>query len=444
MPELKGPLLPEPDLSPVPLADLTSLAFDDAHRSPNRIDPFWSGMAVGSLVASWESRDLSSAIARAKNRSDPSELGTPAEEARETLRRRSPEGFDSLAAITMWRSLSTEQLLAFVGWEGSLVSESRPRSVWSGVPRFLRRLWVGDLVDRGTITSRTAVLPTMWRPSTRTAARNWVDELDFDDWVRLTGGGSWTPGGRQGDLHNMLTAELALRLAEYTNVATVMGESLCGFDQMMPDRFAGGFRKRAAAGDMVAVRKDGLRIVFETTVSQSRSGVRAKVDRWIDLLTAAEFKDSGIVVCFLEAMPPEKTGTEVTTYLREEIRLALASKTNTVHYQVNERMAVAKWRWWFPDTHMATDGFTNLLACRPTGSGSDLWEPVELLNPDQMVFDPRDPEQITKIIENSRLLAGVPKMLRDELDFRFGVADPSWMALQRMGMTDLHRSLMAS
>lgn len=218
---------------------------------------------------------------------------------------------------------------------------------------------------------------------------------------------------------------------------------LPGFDVGTRPVVASTLRPVTAAG-VLAGGAYGAAFALSGDPMLANAAVRAKVDRWIDLLTAAEFKDSGIVVCFLEAMPPEKTGTEVTTYLREEIRLALASKTNTVHYQVNERMAVAKWRWWFPDTHMATDGFTNLLACRPTGSGSDLWEPVELLNPDQVVFDPRDPEQITKIIENSRLLAGVPKMLRDELDFRFGVADPSWMALQRMGMTDLHRSLMAS
>lgn len=440
MAEVSGPLLPEPDLSPVPLAELKSIAFEEMHRSSNRLDPFWSGMAGGSLVASWESREAAVALADAKGEDCPRELLTPADEARGTLRRRSPEGFDALAAITMWRTLSIEQLAAFGGWDGPLSPDGRPSTVWYGLPRFVRRLWVADLVDRGSIRSQSTTLPTLWRPSVRSPARNWVDGLDFDDWVRLTGGGSWTPGGRQGDLHNMLTAELALRLAEHTDVATVLGESLCGFDSMMPDRFAG-TRKRTAAGDMVAVREDGLRIVFETTVRQSRSGVRAKVRRWVNLLTSAEFEDSGIVVCFLEAMPPEMTGTEVTTYLREEIQKELAHRPESVHFRVQERMSVAKWRWWFPDTHAASAGFSDLLAFRPTGSGDDLWEPVPLLDQFEMQLVPRDQDRMTAIIANSRLLAGVPKMIRDELDFQFGEGDLSWVALEQMGLTDLHRVL---
>lgn len=390
-----------PNLDPIPLGVLRSAVTNIVHASSERFDPYHMGMTPGALRASWESAALTERLAAVRNNREPAPPRTDL--AQRWIRAR-PDAQSAMAALGMWRTLSTDQAAAFGGWDCDLDNLGR----WRHAPPELRRLWDAGFVDRGRIISSQSGLPFLWKPARPHVTNRFLDELSYPEWLRCTGGTEWR-ASTGGDIHNTLAADLGLRVAEHCDVATVVGETLCRIgvvDPTLPERF------HTAGADMCAVRHDGLRIMFEVTVSQSVLGIRRKVERWCDILMERPFDDSALVVCFVEAAPPDVSGKSIEQPLREEILRAIRLRPGGAFSRLRERMLVARWRWWFPSAHHAAAGFSNLLAFRPTGPVDDPWVSVPMLNGDAFEFTPSDPESLGFIVSNSKALAGVPYWLR--------------------------------
>jgi len=232
--------------------------------------------------------------------------------------------------------------------------------------------------------------------------------LSYRDLIGVTSGQPWR-WGSQHDRHNLLATELALRTAEYTNVAGVFGEQL-GFAALLHPE--GGANRSGRAADAVMVRGDGMRIVVEMT-SSATDNMTSKIARWVDVL--ASDKSRGLAVVFVEMPHPDRE--EHVNRKLERIIVEATGTTSAALADVPARMMVARWREWFPDYHQATRSFLSLSAHRPTGrrSGkerlSSVWESVSLLDPFDLVFEhPRDDS--LAILENQNLLYGIPYWLR--------------------------------
>ena len=63
--------------------------------------------------------------------------------------------------------------------------------------------------------------------------------MSFAEWQALTAGVGWTRGP-QHDRHNILSAELGLRVAEYLDVGAVLGESTSRLDLLADRPVSGG------------------------------------------------------------------------------------------------------------------------------------------------------------------------------------------------------------
>lgn len=75
-------------------------------------------------------------------------------------------------------------------------------------------------------------------------------------------------------------------------------------------------------------------------------------------------------------------------------------------------MAIARWRWFFPEPGCTSTAFQVLECIRPTGTWNDRWEVVGLLDPTDLIFEPDDPDAATALIRNSWDLAGLPHWLK--------------------------------
>ena len=90
---------------------------------------------------------------------------------------------------------------------------------------------------------RTAV----YRPSNTTVFDKRVaPHLTFPEWVSVTGGQPWSSAS-QFDRHNLLAAELGLRLFEYADIGTVLGEKLSSIELLAGSGLGRSCRSRTAA-----------------------------------------------------------------------------------------------------------------------------------------------------------------------------------------------------
>src|SRR5699024_12495167 len=107
--------------------------------------------------------------------------------------------------------------------------------------------------------------------------------LTFAEHVAVTGGQGWDSAHRF-DRHNVLTTELALRVAEFCDVATVLGEKQMGLPALLDAAEINPAQEDLGRKlDAGLVRRDGLLIAIETTASVGES-FRRKVTKWAQSL----------------------------------------------------------------------------------------------------------------------------------------------------------------
>jgi hypothetical protein len=308
----------------------------------------------------------------------------------------------------MWRTTSVEQLLAITGNTRLAPRFSRDRAL----------LWAAGLVQRGALvldgvrqrpgmTDRVRLYrPDLHGGSFERLARR----ISYAEWVGVTGGWGWAQGA-QFDRHNMLAVELCLRVAEWCDLAAVLGESLATWKTML-DPTAGVPATSRRAADAAWVRPDGLTIAVEMT-SQVASHSKEKAQAWADALARDESRST--MVLFVEAAHPDRRDSGHNIHLlRRHVAAAANSSMDHVLADVASRMAVVRWVDWFPAPGMVDPSVVGLPVWRPTGAGQTVWEPANLLDPYDVPFlEDRAGSGAGRqaVLDNLGLLYGVPGWL---------------------------------
>ncbi len=267
----------------------------------------------------------------------------------------------------MWRTVSVEQLVAITGNTRLAARFSRDRAL----------LWAAGLVQRGTLVldgvrqhPGTADRVRLYRPDLHCGSFDRLARrLSYAEWVGVTGGWGWAQGA-QFDRHNLLAVELCLRVAEWCDVAAVLGESLATWKTML-DPTAGVPATSRRAADAAWVRPDGLTIAVEMT-SHVASHSKEKAQAWADALARDESRST--MVLFVEAAHPDRRESGHNVHLlRRHVAAAANSTMDHVLADVASRMAVVRWVDWFPAPGLVDPSVVSLPVWRPTGPGrSDL------------------------------------------------------------------------
>lgn len=425
-------------------------------RVQHRADPYWDDLWRGTNTSWHETklaeRRVESGVAQRMRRIDAAYQPAQARRAFMDLGRSNrqlrSEALRALGLISSWRTISLELLRTFSA------GEVRERSSWHAAGRGgLGAGVVSGLFERGELhlPELGADIPNLYRPGTSTH-RDWsVSSCSMAEWFEVTGGCHLTRGTQGADKHNMLAVEGSARAAELCpEVVGVAGEGLASVDNLFPDKPVDARMKRVSP-DAVWLRSDGLRICVEVTSNGSTQSFREKVVRWVERLMVTDSLDAGAtVVLFVDI----SAASSNTRYQLEQhvISSALRDSAWAHGRQVPARMATVRWRHWFPAPGMVDEGFRSLVVERPTGppdnDGEITWEPVRLLDLDEVPFHPADPDDwqwATKLLGQ---LHQSPSWLRDSqprIDW------DRWVAQQikpanlraRVGLTPLPKAMPA-
>lgn len=375
-----------------------------------RLDPYWSGVWEQGSSAAW----LSANLARRQEASGlgkiPSHLAYAEGQLLESLgiSHRVDSRLSAMGAIDVWRTLTGEQLAAFTG----------DTKLASPTSKSLGELFAAGIADIGLFNTGLSYgkgAGAIYRPArTNTFDREIAPHLTYPEWVSVTGGYPWESGS-QFDRHNILAAELALRVAEWCEIGAVVGEKLSSWDLLAHG--GAGFEAPVGAqhaADATLIRTDGMRIAVELTASTGLS-FKAKVRRWATLLANRRMADTGLVVIFVVATRPDKmvNSGEVTNFVRRVVASAARDNPGVNFDRTASRMLVADWRDWFPGAKRVDRSFLSLECQRPTGPAGDPWETAFLLDPFDVVFEPKDEARSLAVIDNLSALRAVPSWLRN-------------------------------
>jgi hypothetical protein len=333
-----------------------------------------------------------------------------------------------MAAIDSWRTVTGEQMAAITGD----TEVSNPRSKTMG------DLWAGGVADIGSFNTGLAYgkqAGSIYRPSrTNAFEREIAPVITYPEWVSVTGGSAWESGS-QYDRHNILAAELALRVAEWCEIGAVVGEKLSSIDLLA--HTGAGFQKPTVgvqrSADATLIRTDGARIAVELTASTGRT-FDAKVRRWAELLANRRMADTGLAVVFVVATRPDKlvNTKEVMAQVLRTVAAAARDNPGVNFDRTASRMFVAQWSDWFPAEKMVSRKFTTLECLRPTGPPEKVWESAALLDIFDLVFEPKDEARALAVLDNMAIIRSVPSWLRT------GKAPVLWpIAVKEIGFTGI-------
>lgn len=313
-----------------------------------------------------------------------------------------------LSALHSWRTLTAQQLACLVG-DPALTSARNVviKSLWNlGVieigQRALRGL--GHRLDDG-----------LWlRIGHRDAIKILRPHLTWHDWMTITGGQRWEKS-KPRVRHDTYAMECALRLADHADVLTVLGEKFSTADMLGGTGAGRAPLTIDSSADFTVVRPDGMKIAVELTSSVTPN-LAAKAAKWARAIALSPFEATGLFVVFLIVGKPDDTrvAKEIRSVVRDAIATAARSYPGTVRDRVAERIGFATWSDWFPEKHVISPAGLAMRTLLPTGRGERLWEPVDMLNPTQRPFTPKDPTAVVQVKELASLLGQTPAWLRVE------------------------------
>lgn len=418
----------------MPFSEMTSAISDSPHRCDMRLDPYYDGMWTQGSSALWVSKELADTQVRAGLARMPKSLDMEEDDARRCVRSSRLFGarVAALGALDQWRTLSSEQLAAFTGW-GQLASKN---------PKSMVSLFTLGVVDRGSYAS--ALLPgsntdraTLYRPSRSGAFDQEIAPiLSYEQQLAVSGGRPWD-FRRQYDRHNVIAAELGLRVAEYCDVGTVVGEKLSTADMLMGTGAGNREITDDRAADLTIVRRDGMRIAIEMTASAGPD-FKDKVRKWAKLMSRKSFDATGLMVVFVEAAPHDGgfrfgTGPAVRSQVYKAVASVVREFPGSAADRIANRFGVVAWSQWFPQRGHGSQEFEFLEVERPTGPANDRWERASLLDEFTIPFNPVDPAMSRAIIDNAGMLYGTPWWLREDTD-----TPDTWPKLiNRVGWSEL-------
>jgi hypothetical protein len=127
---------------------------------------------------------------------------------------------------------------------------------------------------------------------------------------------------------------------------------------------------------------------------------------------------TGLAVVFVDAGGPDRpvgVRTNMWNSVRKNVARAAHQVPDAIARRVPERMAAARWDWWFPQSRAGSPAFQRLRCIRPTGPADDRWDTVGLLDPADLLapagYD-TDTSAATAVA-NCAALLGVPHWLRE-------------------------------
>lgn len=322
----------------------------------------------------------------------------------------------SLAVLDSWRTQTTQTMAALTGSTRFLDPAYRVMSA----------LFAAGLTEVGTFQSPFGVTRSehssaadLYRSAKGTAFTTKIaDGLTETERLWVTGGYPYTSGGTF-DRHNLLAAELCLRVGEFCpNVGTLLGEKHALYDMLTtpmsedvpPQPITYDSNQRRA--DAVIVRADGARIALEMTANPSNS-IEQKVTRWCERIESTTLSDTGLFVLFVSAVNTQtRTGGSAVD---QAVHTTISRIARRYSKQTQARIGWVQWRQWFPERGRLSPEFLSLTAATPTGGPDDRWEPVRLLDPTSFTFAPHSPRMARAVIRASTLLGSTPAFIRDRL-----------------------------
>lgn len=276
-----------------------------------------------------------------------------------------------LGAVHGWKTCTPEQLAALTGRQ----------DLWSGATMPYATSIRAGLVQMG-ITSTTRGRPKLLRPAPPWEAHDrLLEELPFGQLVTVTGGQNWA-SGPDTPRHNVLATEVALRAAEYCDVASVLTEEYSRLGELAgrPRSPEGWMINPRAAADLTIVRTDGLRIAVEVTATTSKN-LERKIESYAHLFANGA---PDLVVVFL-LVPSLAPGAPRPSKLRGKveslIETAVRRHPGTSFAPSAHQFGVTAWDEWFPAPGLLSERFLALTAARPADvTQARVWSPVDFLD----------------------------------------------------------------
>ncbi|MFI8778091.1 hypothetical protein ACIGH6_13525 [Brachybacterium paraconglomeratum] len=402
------------------LADLPSLIESVPFRAAERADPYWEGMFATGSSDGWVNASQHRRATPAQMRwsgIQPSYVTDP-DDALKAMRtnRHRPSILAALGAVSSWRTVTREQLACIAG----------SRVMGNTYPAALSAPFSAGLLAHGYVSAgMNRLAPADQRMSMWTigdqidAYPHYRKSLTFAEHIAITGGQDWSSEHRF-DRHNVLTTELALRVAEFCDVATVLGEKQMSLASMLA---AAGIQAQQAdlgrRADAGIVRRDGLVIAVETTASVG-DAFRRKMAKWAQILQRHPTYELPLVVLVVDVSTPSQatsasakntTGPEIQAAIREAVRDYPGTSLN----RTAARLGMISWTDWFPGPHQVAGSFEGLSAsflARGTETDEEGWRQVRLLDTDELPYREGSTAAGETIATNARLLAGTPHWLR--------------------------------
>ena len=402
------------------LADLTGRIESDPFRAAQRADPYWDGMFATGSSDGWVSASQHRRAPADQMRWSgiPPRYVTGQEEALKEMRtnRHRPSILAALGAVSSWRTVTREQLACIAG----------SRVMGNTYPAALSTPFSAGLLAHGYVSAgMNRLAPASERMSMWTvgdqidAYARYRKSLTFAEHIAITGGQDWNSEHRF-DRHNVLTTELALRVAEFCDVATVLGEKQVSLPSMLA---ASGLQAQQAdlgrRADAGIVRHDGLVIAIETTASVGEA-FRRKIAKWAQILQHHPTYELPLVVLVVDVSTPSQATSAAAkntahAEIQAAIREAVRDYPGTALNRTAARLGVVSWNDWFPGPHRASDSFDGLTAsflARGSDSDEDGWRAVRLLDEQDLQYHEGSADTGETIATNARLLAGTPYWLR--------------------------------
>lgn len=296
-----------------------------------------------------------------------------------------------LGCVRQWGSLTVEQAATILGIP---VSTAKTYS---------RALFRAGLVQFGSAggnawAERDIEPQSVLRAAARKRTDPHLSDLTPPTRVSVTGGESWSRNSASAR-HNALTVELALRASSLLDVPLVMGEQFATIDHLFgtgAGRDASYIpeREKSKAGDAVLVRADGVRVVIETTATETR-GLDAKISAWADRLQRNP--RSGVVVVFLVA-PPVDADKDPTSKVAQFI-----ANASDISYGSRERMLLARWEDWFPTEGCIDESFFSMAASTVTRTADR-----SITYREHGLLEMEVPGGSTGVLRHAGVLSGVP------------------------------------
>lgn len=369
-----------------------------------RPDPFWDVRLWAASSIGWRSWVATSRKQLALAAENPGKFADKVDKTVVPSLLKSDTALRVLGVLAQHHICSEAQLAAFTG-----ASERTIRVIVS-------RMWKAGMLDQGKLLAHPGVkYPYLWRVRAVLLDKahqvqeisRFLGHLPYHEWVAVTGGKPLgRPRGSKGGRHELLVAELGLRLAEIlprSVCAAVAGEHLAA-GTLLTVGTPAAHASTGRQGDLVMVREDGLRVVFE--VVRTVTGLDAKVAGWCKLLAAGTPDSVGVMFVVVDARNRE----DVSAYRDRPLRLIEKGLEAAGRDGVLARSRVGYACWstdWFPARGRSTDLFERLEV--RTHVAGDTWEPLQVAS---LPFAPLDPKWWSVAAKNVNLLAGSPAWLR--------------------------------